>query len=102
MKRSFCVQQWSTESRDHWALRVEADTLAVDAGEVGLTADAGAEAGVEGVVPDVEFPDRWRVAHGEEVDSGDRPSIGARDLVGDIDDVLVGADAVETGDLLVG
>ena len=46
----------------------EADALAVDAGEIGLTADAGAEAGVEGVVPDVELPGMRGIDCGQEID----------------------------------
>ena len=63
----------------------QSDAVAVDAREVGLAADAGAEARVERVVPDVQLPRRRRVDGGDEVDG----------VVRHVDDVLVGADAVE-------
>lgn len=39
----------------------EANFVTVDAREVGLAGDPRSEAGVERVVPDVEFPDRRRI-----------------------------------------
>ena len=69
--------------------------LAVDAGEVGFAADACAEAGVEGVIPNVQLPGVWRVDHGHEIDRWYQLAIRPRDLVGDVDDVFAGTDAIE-------
>ena len=41
--------------------------LAVDAGEIGFAAGAGAKAAVEGVVPHVQFPDVRRIDGGHEI-----------------------------------
>ena len=68
----------------------QADALAVDAGEVGLAADLGPVAAVERVVPDVELPGGRRVDARDEIDR----------VVDHVDDVLVGADAVERRDLV--
>ena len=69
----------------------QADALAVDAGEVGLAADPAAVAAVERVIPDVQFPGGRRVDRRDEVDR----------VVDHVDDVFVGADAVERRDLVV-
>src|SRR5262249_59163466 len=45
----------------------ESDAFPVDAREIGLAADARAEAGVERVVPDVQLPRRWRVNGRDEI-----------------------------------
>src|SRR5262249_4609677 len=45
----------------------QTDSLAVDAGEIGLAADAGAETAIERVIPDVEFPYRRRIYGRNEV-----------------------------------
>ncbi len=63
----------------------QADALAVDAGEIGLAADAAGVAAVERVIPDVQLPDDGRIDRRDEVAG----------VVHDVDDVLVGADAVE-------
>ncbi len=68
----------------------QADALAVDAGEVGLAADLGPVAAVERVIPDVELPRGRRVDARDEVDR----------VVDHVDDVFVGADAVERRDLV--
>src|SRR5262249_44007085 len=75
-----------------------ADAVAADAGEVGLAAGADAEAAVERVVPHVELGAAVGVHGRDEVDGRDRLAVGAGDLVGDIDHVFVGADAVVGGD----
>src|SRR5881628_1709237 len=62
----------------------QADALAVDTREVGLAADTCAIAAIQGVVPDIELPIRWRIDRRDEV-------AGA---VGDVHEVFIGADAV--------
>src|SRR6185503_8305104 len=69
-----------------------ADTVVADAGEVGLAADPGAETDVQRVVPDVQLPGCGRVRGGDEVHGA---------LVRDVHDVLVRADAVVAGHLVV-
>ena len=64
----------------------QADAAVVDARKIGLAADAGAQPDVQGVIPDAQLRHRRRIDGRDEVH-------GIR--VGDIDDVLVGADAVE-------
>ena len=73
----------------------EADLLAVDAGEVGLAADARAESGVERVIPDVQLPGVRRVDGGHEIDGRHELAIRAGNLVSDVHDVFIRADAVE-------
>ena len=73
----------------------KADAFAVYAGEVGLAADARAETAVECVIPNVQFPNRRRIDHREEVHGRNRLAVRAGNHVGDIGDVFVGADAVE-------
>ncbi len=80
----------------------EADPLAVDAREIGLAADAGAEAAVQGVVPDVEFPRVGGVDGGDEIDGWNLFAVRSLDGVGDVHDVLVGADPIVGRDLVVG
>ena len=58
----------------------------VDAWEVGLAANLGSIAAVERVIPDIELPGGWRVDARNKVDG----------VVHDVDDVFVGADAVDT------
>src|SRR5437899_11708813 len=65
----------------------EPAALAVDAGEVGLAADPGAVSAIERVIPDVQLPVGGSIDRRNEV---------AR-AVGDVDDVLVGANAVHLG-----
>src|SRR2546423_9477611 len=64
----------------------DADAPVVYAWKVGLAADPGSKADVQRVVPDAQLPDRRRVHRGNEID---------RFRVRDVDDVFVGADAVE-------
>ena len=68
----------------------QADALAVDAGKVGLAAELGPVAAVERVIPDVELPGSGRVDARDEIDR----------VVHHVDDVFVGADAVERRDLV--
>ena len=75
----------------------EADLFAVDAGEIGFAADAGFEAAVESMVPDVEFPDVGGIDGGDEVYRWDELTGGAWDFVGDIDDVFIRSDTIEGG-----
>src|SRR5262249_26088959 len=65
----------------------QADLVAVDAGEVGLTADAAGIAAIERVIPDVQFPDAGRVDGRDKVAG----------VVHDVDDVFVGPNAIEFG-----
>src|ERR1700761_1873480 len=70
-----------------------ADAAVIDTGKVRLAGQPGAKADVQGVIPDVQLPYVRSVPCRDEVDG-----IG----VGDIDDVLIGADAVEAWDFVVG
>ena len=75
----------------------QSDPLAVDARKVGLTADARAIAGVEGVVPDVQLPRIRRVDSADEIHRGHRLAIGAGYLMRH-----VGSDPAERRDLAGG
>ena len=68
------------------------DALAVDAGEIGLAADAALIAAVERVVPDVQLPEDRRIDRRNEI----------AHVVNDVDDVFIGADAVEPRHFEVG
>src|SRR5260370_30015124 len=70
----------------------QADALAVDAGEIRLAADPAAVAAIQRVVPDVELPIGRRVDRGDEVTHA----------VGDIHEILVGADAVHHRQEIIG
>ena len=61
-----------------------ADAVIVYAREICLTADPATVAAIQGVVPDVQFPDRRRIHGADEITS----------IVGDVNQVFVGADAV--------
>ena len=77
------------------------DPLAIDARKVRLATDARAEAGVQRLVPDIQFPNRGRVHHRKEIDGGHRFAVGAGHFVGHIHDVFIGADAVEFGHVVI-
>ena len=68
----------------------EPHALAVNAREVGLAGDLGPVPAVERVVPDIELPGGRGVDGRDEIDR----------VVDHVDDVLVGADAVERRDLV--
>ena len=80
----------------------QADALAVDAREIRLAADACAEADVERVIPDVQFPRVRRIDHRHEIDRRHRLAVRPGQLVGDIDDVFIRADAAEGRDDVIG
>src|SRR6266571_8270762 len=65
----------------------QADALAIDAWKIGLAANPAAVAAIERVIPDVQLVDRRRVHGGDEV----------AHAVRDVDQVLIGADAVHRG-----
>src|SRR4051812_49009397 len=74
----------------------EANFLAIDAGEIRFTTNAGAKAGVERVIPDVEFPDVGRIAHGKKIDGRHQFSVGAGDFVCYVDDIFIGSNAIKS------
>ena len=75
------------------------DPLAGHAGEVGLAAAPHFKAAVEDVVPEIPFRAPVGVHHREEVDGADGVAVGAGHFMGHIHDELVGADAIEGGDV---
>ena len=88
-----------------WELHIatsQTHALAVDAGEIGLAAYAGAVAGIERVVPNVQLPRIGRVDGANEVYRGHEFTIWTRHVVGHVHDVFVGTDAAEGWDLLSG
>src|SRR5437773_10023756 len=64
-----------------------------DAREIGLPRDSRAESHIQGVIPNVQFPQIRRVHRRNEIDR-----VGMRD----VHDVFIGADSVEAGNLVVG
>src|SRR5262245_38559496 len=70
----------------------QAHALAINAGEIGLAADARTEAGVERVIPDVQLPRRWRVDGRNEIYG----------VMRHVDNVFVRADAVEPRQFVIG
>ena len=75
------------------------DPLAGHAGEVGLAAGPHRQAAVENVVPQIPFRPPVGVHHREEVDGRNGTTVRARDDMRHIHDELVGADAIEGGDV---
>jgi hypothetical protein len=76
--------------------------LAVDAGEVGLAAGTRAKPAVERVIPHVELIGIRRIGQRYKVDGRHRSAVGSFDGVGDVDDILVGADTVVGGNFVTG
>ena len=78
------------------------DFFAVDAGEIRLPANPGAEPRIERVVPDVEFP-RVRRIHGRnEIHRWNQLAVGPGNLMGDVHDVFVGSNPIESGHSIIG
>ena len=77
------------------------DALAIDTGEVGLAADAGAIADVESVIPDVELPDHRSVYGGNEINRRNEVAFRSFDEMSDIDNVFICADAIVGWDFKV-
>ena len=74
------------------------DSFAVDAGKVGFAADPGSETAIQRVIPDVQLPDVGRVDGADEVHRRDLFPVRPRHGVSHVDDVFVGANAVEGRD----
>src|SRR6266478_6988821 len=70
----------------------QADALAINARKIGLAANPAAVAAIERVIPDVQLVNRRRVHGGDEV----------AHAVRNVDQVLIGADAVHRGHDIVG
>src|SRR5262245_9380714 len=71
----------------------ESHLFAVDAREIGLSADAGTEAHVECVIPNVQLPHIGRVDRRYEIHGRHRLPVGTWYFVRHVHDVLVRADA---------
>src|ERR1043166_499701 len=78
----------------------EADALAVDAWKIGLAANARAEADVESLIPHVQFQNVRRGHQGKQIYGWNGFAVGPFDLVGDINDVFVCANAIKRRDVV--
>ena len=69
----------------------QSHSLAVDARKIGFPTDSSREPAIQCVVPDIQFPNAWRIHSGDKVAT----------VMNYVNDIFIGANAIKLGHLVI-